>query len=234
MSARAAPAAPAAQPVASAPEPNCPACPRLAAFRDTNRTAYPAFFNAPVPSFGRLDARLLIVGLAPGLKGANRTGKPFTGDCAGDLLYATLLQFDFARGVYDRRPDDGLTLQDCRITNAVRCVPPANKPLGAEIKTCRGFLVAEIAAMARLHIVLALGVVAHTAVLAALGARAATHKFTHGAVHSVRPGLDLADSYHCSRYNTNTGRLTPAMFAAVFAALRARLGQHQPPQVEGY
>ncbi len=171
-----------------------------------------------MPSFGPLDARLLIVGLAPGLRGANRTGRPFTGDYAGDLLYATLGKFGLARGTYGQRPDDGLALVDCRITNAVRCVPPENKPTPAEIAACRPFLAAEIAAMAKLKVILALGAVAHRTVLAALGARQAAFPFAHGAIHPV-PGLVLADSYHCSRYNTNTGRLTPAMFERVFEAL---------------
>ncbi|HEY7607707.1 MAG TPA: uracil-DNA glycosylase [Alphaproteobacteria bacterium] len=207
------------------PPRDCPLCPRLAAFRRANRKAHPDFFNAPVPAFGPLDARLLIVGLAPGLKGANRTGRPFTGDYAGDLLYATLARFGFARGTYDRRRDDGFTLVDCRVTNVVRCVPPANKPLSAEAHACREhFLAAEIAAMTNLAAVVALGQLAHNAVLAALGARRSAHPFKHGAVHAVAK-LALCDSYHCSRYNTNTGVLTTAMFEAVFAALRNKLGR---------
>lgn len=206
------------------PEPRCQLCPRLAAFRAANQDAYPEYFNAPVPSFGDLDSRLLIVGLAPGLKGANRTGRPFTGDHAGDLLYATLDKFDFSSGRYQRRADDGLDLVDCRIVNAVRCVPPENKPLTTEIKACRRFLTAELAAMRRLEVVLALGLVAHGAVLSALGLRRAHYPFAHGAMHGLPSGLTLADSYHCSRYNTNTGRLTAAMFEAVFAELRAQIG----------
>jgi uracil-DNA glycosylase family 4 len=167
---------------------------------------------------------LLIVGLAPGLKGANRTGRPFTGDYAGDLLYATLLKFGFARGRYDRRTDDGLRLVDCRITNAVRCVPPENKPLTEEIAICRRFLEVELTSLVRLEAVLALGTVAHGAVLSALGLRKSRFRFTHGALHSLPSGPLLADSYHCSRYNTNTGRLTTAMFEAVFAELKGRLG----------
>lgn len=205
------------------PARDCALCPRLAAFRARNRAAFPDFFNAPVPSFGLPHARLLVVGLAPGLKGANRTGRPFTGDYAGDLLYATLLKFGFARGTYAQRPDDGLALVDCRITNAVRCVPPENKPVGDEVKACRPFLAGELA-LPDLEIVLALGTLAHNAVLAALGGlKQNGYKFAHGALHALPGGLTLADSYHCSRYNTNTGRLTPAMFEAVFEAVRSRL-----------
>ena len=212
------------RPSPATPRPDCPLCPRLAAFRAAQRAAQPSWHNAPVPSFGELDARLLIVGLAPGLKGANRTGRPFTGDYAGLLLYGTLIKFGFARGEYGERADDGLRLIDCRITNAVRCVPPANKPETDEIRTCGRFLTAEIAAMPRLAAVLALGQIAHHAVLAAYNHRRARFPFAHGAIHELTDGLILADSYHCSRYNTNTGQLTPAMFEAVFAELRRRLG----------
>ena len=205
------------------PARDCPLCPRLAAFRATNRGAYPDWHNAPVASFGGLDARLLIVGLAPGLRGANRTGRPFTGDFAGDLLYATLGEFGFASGLYAARPDDGLRLIDCRITNAVRCVPPENKPTGAEAAACRPFLAAEIAALGRLRVILALGTLAHGAVLRTLGLRAKAAGFAHGAVHALPGGLSLADSYHCSRYNTNTGRLTEPMFHDVFREIRAHL-----------
>jgi uracil-DNA glycosylase len=207
------------------PTHDCPLCPRLAAFRDAQRARFPDWHNAPVPSFGELDARLLIVGLAPGLKGANRTGRPFTGDYAGDLLYATLSKFGFAHGAYEARPDDGLRLIDCRITNAVRCVPPENKPEPAEVAACRSFLAAEIAAMPRLRVIVALGAIAHQGTLATLGHRRALYPFTHGARHVVPNGLMLADSYHCSRYNTNTGKLTTAMFEAVFAAVRETLGE---------
>jgi uracil-DNA glycosylase family 4 len=203
------------------PPPDCGLCPRLVAFRQANRGAFPDFHNAPVGSFGPLDASLLIVGLAPGLKGANRTGRPFTGDFAGDLLYATLEKFGFARGRYDKRADDGLELVDCRITNAVRCVPPENKPTGPEANACRPFLVAEMAAMPNLGTVLALGGLAHNAVLTTLGLRKAVYRFGHAARHPLPDGRVLADSYHCSRYNTNTGKLTPEMFEAVFAAIRA-------------
>ena len=212
-------------PTPRAPDRDCDLCPRLAAFRDDHRAAEPDWHNAPVSSFGGLDARLLIVGLAPGLRGANRTGRPFTGDFAGDLLYATLGDFGFARGAYGAHAADGLTLHDCRITNAVRCVPPQNQPKAAEITACRQFLTAEIAAMTRLRAILALGLVAHGAVLKALGLRAGAHHFAHGAVHHLDEGRRLFDSYHCSRLNTNTGRLTPAMFAEVFAAIREALGK---------
>jgi uracil-DNA glycosylase len=205
------------------PHPDCPLCPRLAAFRQENRRAYPEFHNAPVPSFGGLDAALLIVGLAPGLKGANRTGRPFTGDFAGDLLYRTLLDFGLASGSYDRRPDDGLRLVGCRVSNAVRCVPPENKPTPAEVRTCGTFLAGEIAGLPMLTAILALGRIAHDAVLAALGCRRSTFRFGHGATHELPNGLWLIDSYHCSRYNTQTGVLTEAMFRDAVAAARRRL-----------
>ena len=206
------------------PSRDCPACPRLVQFRDANRAAFPDWSNAPVPSFGEASARLLIVGLAPGLRGANRTGRPFTGDYAGDLLYETLLRFGFASGVYDRRPDDGLKLVDCAIANAVRCVPPQNKPTPQEIKTCRVYLMQSIGALPRLRVVLALGRVAHETVVRAFDARAAGLPFAHGARHTLKPaGPTLFDSYHCSRYNTNTGVLTDTMFRDVFAAIRAEL-----------
>jgi uracil-DNA glycosylase len=201
---------------------NCPLCPRLAAFRETWRAREPSWFNAPVASFGPADARLLIVGLAPGLRGANRTGRPFTGDYAGDLLYATLLEYGFARGQFQARPDDGLELVDCRITNAVRCVPPENKPTTSEIVTCRTFLRATMDTMPNLRAIVALGRISHDTVLAALGVRAAQARFTHGASHDLGP-MKLFDSYHCSRLNTNTGVLTAEMFRAVFAAVRAYL-----------
>ena len=203
---------------------NCPLCPRLAAFRERWRAREPLWFNAPVHSFGPLDARLLVVGLAPGLRGANRTGRPFTGDYAGDLLYATLLEYGFAKGVYQARPDDGLELVDCRISNAVRCVPPQNKPLPVEINTCRQFLIATIAAMPRLRAIVALGRIAHESTLKALGLRNAACPFKHGAVHEAGT-IRLYDSYHCSRYNTNTRVLTPEMFRNVFAAVRADLAK---------
>lgn len=204
------------------PPRDCAECPRLAAFRAANRAQFPDFWNAPVPSFGDASARLLIVGLAPGLRGANRTGRPFTGDYAGELLYATLIAFGFASGAYDRRPDDGLELVDCAIVNAVRCVPPENKPSPAEIATCRHYLKPAIAALPRLKIVLALGRIAHESALRALDLKPARFPFAHGARHALEPAT-LFDSYHCSRYNTNTGVLTEAMFAEVFASIRAEL-----------
>lgn len=218
----AAPPRPARGPPTVAPEPprQCPSCERLVAFRAANAVAEPAWFNGAVPSFGDAGARLLIVGLAPGLKGANRTGRPFTGDYAGDLLYSTLIEFGLAVGTYLAHADDGLELRDCMITNAVRCVPPANKPTPEEIRTCRPFLVARLASLPRLRAILALGRVAHEQTLAALGAKPTGHPFAHGRRHPIRPGLVLYDSFHCSRYNTNTGRLTTDMFRAVFASIR--------------
>jgi len=205
------------------PSPDCPLCPRLAGFRATQRAAHPDWFNAPVPPFGAETAELLIVGLAPGLRGANRTGRPFTGDYAGDLLYATLRKFGLAEGSYAGHVGDGLALNRVRITNAVRCVPPQNKPETAEIAACRPFLAAEIAALPRLRTLLALGAIAHHAVLAAKGLRRAAYPFAHGALHELPGGVVLADSYHCSRLNTNTGTLTTEMFEAMFAAILARL-----------
>ena len=205
------------------PSPDCALCPRLVAFRADNRRRLPDSLNAPVASFGAVDSALLVVGLAPGLRGANRTGRPFTGDAAGDLLYPTLLARGFAEGVYNARPDDGLVMCNCRITNTVRCVPPDNKPIKAEIKACRDFLRQEINAMPRLRILLALGHIAHDAVLATRDKKRRDHPFSHGGEHTLGEGLRLFNSYHCSRYNTNTGRLTPAMFDAVFAAICRRL-----------
>jgi uracil-DNA glycosylase family 4 len=201
---------------------NCPRCPRLAAFRAKWRADEPTWFNAPVPSFGPLDARLLIVGLAPGLQGANRTGRPFTGDYAGVLLYDTLARYGFARGPYGSHPDDGLQLTDCRITNAVRCVPPENKPTTVEIATCRDFLKMTIAEMPKLTTIVALGHVAHNSVVTALGAKKSATPFKHGGKNMLG-NLALFSSYHCSRYNTNTGVLTPEMFRDVFAKVRAFL-----------
>jgi uracil-DNA glycosylase family 4 len=206
----------------SEPDRDCPLCPRLAVFRKEARARQPEWFNSPVPSFGDPAARLLIVGLAPGLQGANRTGRPFTGDYAGDLLYATLLEYGFAEGSYQARPDDGLKLVDCRISNAVRCVPPQNKPLPAEIKTCRPFLAMTVAAMPGLRAIVALGRIAHDSVLKTLNLRSSAAPFGHGAVHQAG-ALKLYDSYHCSRYNTNTRVLTPKMFRSVFAKVRADL-----------
>jgi uracil-DNA glycosylase len=206
-----------------APEKDCALCPRLVEFREANRTAFPDWHNAPVPTFCPTSAKppvkLLIVGLAPGLRGANRTGRPFTGDYAGDLLYATLGKFGLARGNYDARPDDGLELVGCQITNSVRCVPPQNKPVGAEIAACRPFLANTIKALPDLRVILALGTIAHGTVLSALGMRKVTFPFGHGAVHRLPGGVFFADSYHCSRYNTNTRRLTTDMFESVFEKL---------------
>lgn len=219
------PAAPAgAALLASEPDRNCPLCPRLADFRAQTRAREPGWFNSPVPSFGAPDARLLIVGLAPGVQGANRTGRPFTGDYAGDLLYATLLEYGFAKGAYLARPDDGLTLVDCRISNAVRCVPPQNKPLPVEINTCRQYLAATIATMPELRAIVALGRIAHDSMLKVLSLRAAAAPFAHGAVHQAG-SVKLYDSYHCSRYNTNTRVLTPEMFRNVFTKVKADLSQ---------
>src|SRR6476619_6933494 len=204
------------------PDRNCPLCPRLAEFRAEARLREPDWFNSPVPPFGDPKGQLLIVGLAPGMQGANRTGRPFTGDYAGDLLYATLLEYGFAKGVYQARPDDGLRLVDCRIGNAVHCLPPQNKPLPVEINTCRQFLTATIAAMPKLRAIVALGRIAHESTLKVLGLRSVAAPFAHGAVHMAGT-YKLYDSYHCSRYNTNTGVLTPKMFRSVFAKVRADL-----------
>lgn len=204
------------------PDRGCPLCPRLVAFREANRAREPLWHNAPVPPFGDVTARLLIVGLAPGMQGANRTGRPFTGDYAGDLLYATLVEYGFAKGIYQARPDDGLRLVDCRIANAVHCVPPQNKPLPVEINTCRQFLAANLATMPKLRAIVALGRIAHDTVLKPLNLKASQAPFSHGAVHQAG-AFKLYDSYHCSRYNTNTGVLTPDMFRSVFAKVKAEL-----------
>jgi len=205
------------------PDLNCDLCPRLVEYRHENCRTYPDFHNAPVPSFGDISAELLIVGLAPGVKGANQTGRPFTGDYAGDLLYATLLKFGYARGAYEARPDDGLALQNCRITNAVKCVPPQNKPIGSEVNACRAFLIDEIQAMKNLKILFALGGLAHGAILSTFGERKSSYKFAHNTVHELSSGLLLVNSYHCSRYNTNTGRLTTEMFEDVFVTVGEKL-----------
>ncbi len=205
------------------PPRDCPLCPRLVAYRRDNQTAHPDWFNGAVPSFGTGDPRLLVVGLAPGVQGANRTGRPFTGDYAGDLLYATLAEFGFAKGTYEARPDDGLKLVDAMIANAVRCVPPQNKPTPLEAKTCLPFLAARIASLPRLKAILALGRIAHDSVLTALEIRRSKAAFAHRASHDMGAGVRLFDSYHCSRYNTNTRRLTPDMFRAVFSDIRTYL-----------
>lgn len=204
--------------LAEAPR-DCPACPRLVAYRAANAKAEPSWFNGPAPSFGDPDARLLIVGLAPGRTGANRTGRPFTGDYAGELLYATLADLGLSRGTYSASPDDGMTLYGVMITNAVRCAPPQNKPTPEEITTCNSFLAARMAALPQLSVMVALGRIAHDAVLKALGRKASAATFAHGARHDLGD-LTLFDSYHCSRYNTQTRRLTPQMFADVLAAAR--------------
>ena len=205
------------------PDHDCDLCPRLKDFRDQYRASEPDWFNAPVPSFGDPKAQFMIVGLAPGLKGANKTGRPFTGDYAGDLLYATLEKFGYSKGTYDARPDDGLRLDNCLITNAVRCVPPQNKPIGQEIKTCRTYLNAQYAALFNLKVIVALGSIAHNSMIAALGGRQAAYKFGHRNKHDLPDGKTLIDSYHCSRYNTNTGRLTEKMFHGVFEDVQAVL-----------
>lgn len=206
------------------PERDCPFCPRLVEFREEWRTKEPSWHNAPVPNFGSLDARLLIIGLAPGLRGANRTGRPFTADYAGDLLYRTLGDFGFATGSYEARADDGLTLVDTIIVNAVRCVPPANKPTPAEIKTCRQFLIRTLEVMPNLSAIVTLGRIAHDSLVSTLGLRRASVPFGHGAIHTLENGVTIHDSYHCSRYNTNTGVLTEDMFRSVFTAVRQKLG----------
>ncbi len=205
------------------PSHNCPLCPRLVEYRTNNRAKEPDWHNAPVPSFGALTARLLVVGLAPGVRGANRTGRPFTGDYAGLLLYTTLLKFGLAKGQYAQSADDGLELTDTRITNAVRCVPPENLPTPLENKTCNPFLRDEIAAMPRLVAILALGTVAHQMSLRALDLKLSAHKFTHGALHEAKPGLLIANSYHVSRYNTSTKRLSTVMFEDVVARIKEKL-----------
>jgi len=210
------------------PDRNCPDCERLVAFRNRYRDQEPSWFNAPVPTFTSSNVKVLIVGLAPGLRGANQTGRPFTGDYAGDLLYQTLGAFGLARGTYDARPDDGLTLVNTAITNAVRCVPPENKPIGAEIKACRPYLERTIASFDQLKALVMLGRIAHDTTLTTLGLKRSHYPFSHGGEHRVdeiRNDLILFDSYHCSRYNTNTGRLTPEMFQAVFRRVAKHVGK---------
>lgn len=204
---------------------DCIRCPRLVKFRLSQRQIHPEWHNAPVPGFGPWNASLLVVGLAPGLQGANRTGRPFTGDHAGELLYETLIEYGFATGHYDARPDDGLTLTATRITNAVRCVPPLNKPVGAEMSACREFLKNEIAALPDLRVLVALGKIAHDNILSALSIPRSSFPFRHAAEHSLSQRLVLFDSYHCSRYNTNTGRLTRDMFRMVFSTVQEFLSR---------
>ncbi len=203
---------------------DCRACPRLADYLADLRKREPTWYNGPVDSFGADDAELLIVGLAPGVTGANRTARPFTGDYAGDLLYATLSKFGWSEGSFDARPDDGLTLKRAMITNAVRCVPPENKPTGAEINECRRFLSARMDALPKLKVILTLGKIAHDSTVRALGGKLKDFKFGHGAHHQLG-GFELFASYHCSRYNTNTRRLTTEMFEAVFAQVARELGR---------
>ncbi len=217
------------RPLPSEPPRDCSLCPRLVDYRETQRGLHPDWFNAPVPSFGPASAELLIVGLAPGVSGANRTGRPFTGDFAGGLLYETLERFGFAHGKYGARADDGLELRHARITNTVRCVPPKNRPLPVEIGNCRPFLKSEIERMEGLQAVLALGTLAHRSVLLARALPPGSYPFAHGHIHELPGGLLLADSYHCSRINTNTGKLTKAMFEDVFASLGRRLGSLSNP-----
>ena len=206
---------------------DCPLCPRLVAYRRDNEARHPDWFNGAVPSWGDEDAALLVVGLAPGVQGANRTGRPFTGDWAGDLLYATLLDQGLASGTYERRPDDTLGLRGVMITNAVRCVPPENKPTGGEATTCRPFLAARIATLPGLRALLCLGKISHDSTLRALGARVAAHPFGHETAYGLEGpngALTLVSSYHCSRYNTNTGKLTEAMFAGAVATAKRAAG----------
>ena len=210
------------------PPRDCPLCPRLVAYRHANQESHPDWFNGPVPSLGDPDASILIVGMAPGVKGANRTGRPFTGDHAGILLYETLIRFRLATGTYDARPDDGMQLHGCRVVNAVRCVPPANLPQPVEVRTCNRFLAAELKALPKLRAVLALGVLAHAAVLRACGIPAARIRFQHGSVTELPDGLLLADSYHVSRYNTNTGLLTREMFEQAVLNLVTRVAGKPP------
>ena len=205
------------------PDHNCQICPRLAEFRAETRKKFPDKFNAPVPSFGSIEAEVLIVGLAPGLKGANFTGRPFTGDFAGDLLYSTLLKYGLAKGEFKARADDGLELINCRITNAVRCLPPENKPTGSEINQCQPFLKSQLEQMPNLKIILSLGLVSHNAVLKSSGEKLSAFKFAHNANHELQNGLTLIDSYHCSKYNTSTKRLTEPMFHDVFEKIITEL-----------
>ncbi len=207
------------------PAANCDLCPRLVEFREQNTKQFPTWFNGAVPSFGDENAELLIVGLAPGLRGANQTGRPFTGDYAGDLLYATLLKFGFAKGEYQSHPEDGLELINTLITNAVRCVPPQNKPIGAEIKTCRSFLINRMQALKKLKLIISLGRIAHESVIASKSLKQKDYKFVHGQPATLPDGKILLSSYHCSRYNTNTGRLTTEMFEDIFRAARKILAK---------
>ncbi|WP_264573134.1 MULTISPECIES: uracil-DNA glycosylase [unclassified Sphingobium] len=198
------------------PARDCALCPRLVAFRQACRIEHPDWWNSPIPAFGDPDARIVLVGLAPGKHGSNRTGRPFTGDYAGDLLFATLDKFGLSRGTYEARVDDGLELVDCAILASVKCLPPQNKPTPEEIRTCRPFLDAEVALLPKARIFIALGQTAHQSAVKVLGGRLPKARFAHLAEHRMPDGRMLIDSYHCSRYNTNTGRLTAGMFEAVF------------------
>lgn len=223
------------QPPKPEPDKDCQLCPRLVALRKNNQSSYPGWFNGAVPAFGNRQAAVLIVGLAPGLKGANRTGRPFTGDYAGDLHYPTLIKFGLAAGRYNADPADGIELKNCRITNAVRCVPPQNKPIGAEIRNCENFLKNEIASLANLKVIISLGRIAHQQIIRTFEGRQADYKFAHGAVHhglspDSKTAPTLINSYHCSRYNTNTGRLTEEMFDTVFEKA-CRVLETQNPQI---
>lgn len=200
---------------------DCPLCPRLVDYRQRNAASEPDWFNAPVPSFGSEEAKLLVIGLAPGRMGANRTGRPFTGDWAGDLLYPTLKKYGFSSGDYQARPDDGVELHSAMITNAVRCVPPENKPVGAEINACRPFLISRMTALPKLRVMVTLGKISHDSTIRSLGLKLKDHPFAHAAHYEIETPwhegkLHIVSSYHCSRYNTNTGRLTEAMFHDVF------------------
>ena len=206
------------------PEKNCSFCPRLEAFRTQNKIKFPHYFNAPVPSFGNINAPLLIVGMAPGLNGANQTGRPFTNDYAGDILYPSLKKYGFATGTYLKKADDGFELTFARVTNAVRCVPPQNKVIAEETNNCRQFLQQEITSMKNLKIILTLGTVAHNALLSALGYKKSAFKFAHGAIHHLeKENLLLVNSYHTSRYNINTGVLTADMFDNIINIIREKL-----------
>lgn len=211
------------------PPRDCSRCPRPVALRTNCRAEYPDWWNAPVYAFGDPDAWLALAGLAPGKHGANRTGRPFTGDYAGDLLFSTLARFGLSKGDYDARIDDGLTLDGAIIVNSVKCLPPQNKPIPAEVANCRPFFETQLAALPKVRVIVALGRIAHDAALRAVGVRLAAHPFAHGAVHALSDGRYLVDSYHCSRYNTNTGRLTEQMFADVFRTALALRDQTSGP-----
>jgi uracil-DNA glycosylase len=218
------------RPVSRSFDPDCRRCPRLAAFLDSVQLEHPDYYCRPVPAFGDPKARLVLVGLAPGMHGANRTGRPFTGDHAGIILYATLHKFGLASAAVSTAADDGLQLLGTRITNSVKCLPPANKPSPAEIKSCNDYLSAELAQSPDAHVILALGAIAHDAVLRACGLRGGGYRFAHAAEHALTGGRVLVDSYHCSRYNTQTRRLTPSMFEAVVARAAALARGNRGPQ----